>query len=128
MSELRSIAEFCNFGNMLEDMLRDKLVCGIADNVIQKRLLAEDPLTLAMVLENAKGMKSAAKNSATLNPDHQSISTQGPVHQVRTSSTVTSCYCCGRQGHQPRACKFKEANRFSCSNIGHLKKYAGRRQ
>ena len=42
-SELRSIADFYNFSNMLEDMLRDKLVCGIADNIIQKRQLAEDP-------------------------------------------------------------------------------------
>ena len=63
MSQLRSIAEFCNFGNMLEDMLRDRLVCGIADNVIQKKLLAEDPLSLAKALEIAKRMESAAKNS-----------------------------------------------------------------
>ena len=37
MSELSSIAEFCNFGNTLEDMLRDRLVYGIADNIIQKK-------------------------------------------------------------------------------------------
>ena len=69
----RSIAEFCNFGNTFDDMLRNRLVCGIADNVNQKRLLAENPLTLAKALEIAKKMESAAKNSATLNPDHQSI-------------------------------------------------------
>ena len=103
-------------------MLRDGLVCGIADNVNQKRLLAEDSL------EIAKGMESAAKNSATLNPDHQSIGAQGPVHQVQKSSTATSCYRCGRQGHHPRACKFKEAKCFSGGKIGHLKKYLGKRQ
>ena len=42
-------------------MLRDRLVCGIADNVIQKRLLAEDPLTLTKALDISKGMESAAK-------------------------------------------------------------------
>ena len=72
MSELRSIAEFCKFGNTLEDMLRDRLVCGIEDNVIQKRLLA-DPLTLAKSLKIAKRMESAAKNSATLNQDHLAV-------------------------------------------------------
>ena len=32
VSELRSLAEFCNFGTALEDMLRDRLVCGINDS------------------------------------------------------------------------------------------------
>ena len=93
----------------------------IAD-VIQKRLLTEDPLTLAKALEIAKGMESPAKNSATFNPDHQSTDTQRPVHQVQNSSTVTNCYHCSRQGHQLSTCKFKEAKCFSCSKIGHLKK------
>ena len=31
VSELRSIAEYCNFGSTLNLMLRDKLVCGILD-------------------------------------------------------------------------------------------------
>ena len=61
MSELSSIAEFCNLGNTLEDMLRDRLVCAFADNIIQKRLLVEDPLTLAKALEITKGMELAAK-------------------------------------------------------------------
>ena len=29
VSELRSLAEFCTFGTSLEDMLRDRLICGI---------------------------------------------------------------------------------------------------
>ena len=41
VSELRSLAEFCNFGTALEDMLRDRIVCGICNTQIQKRLLAE---------------------------------------------------------------------------------------
>ena len=41
VSELHSIAEHCNFGESLDDMLRDCLVCGINDEQIQRRLLAE---------------------------------------------------------------------------------------
>ena len=36
VSELRSIAEFCNYGESLNDMLRDRLVCGINDSAIQR--------------------------------------------------------------------------------------------
>ena len=42
VAELRSLSEYCEFGTMLEDMLRDRLVCGVNDCNIQ-RTLAEGP-------------------------------------------------------------------------------------
>ena len=36
VAELRSLAECCNFGQTLEAMLRDRIVCGINDNIIQR--------------------------------------------------------------------------------------------
>ena len=60
--ELRSLAEFCNFGGALEDMLRDRIVCGINDTVIQRRLLAEAKLSFAKAIELAQGMETAAQN------------------------------------------------------------------
>ena len=41
VSELRLLAEFCNYEATFDDMLRDRLVCGIHDDHIQRRLLAE---------------------------------------------------------------------------------------
>ena len=37
VSELCSIAKSCNFGDMLETMLRDHIICGINDSVIQRQ-------------------------------------------------------------------------------------------
>ena len=34
VSELRSLAKSCNFGDTLETMLRDRIVCGINDTII----------------------------------------------------------------------------------------------
>ena len=62
VAELRSLAEFCNFKNTLEDMLRDRIVCGINNGAIQKRLLAESTLTYQKALELAQGLEAAAKN------------------------------------------------------------------
>ena len=45
VSELRRLSEHCGFGESLEEMLRDRLVCGIADGRLQHRLLAEPNLT-----------------------------------------------------------------------------------
>ena len=61
VSELRSIAKRCNFSATLETMLRDRIVCGINDAVIQRRLLSEKELTFKSALEVAQGMESAAQ-------------------------------------------------------------------
>lgn len=46
VSELRAITKDCNFGSkeQLEVMLRDRIVCGIANERIQTKLLAEKNL------------------------------------------------------------------------------------
>ena len=38
MIELRKLARLCNFGNFLEQALRDRFVCGLAKASLQKRL------------------------------------------------------------------------------------------
>ena len=51
VAELRKLSEHCKFGTALNDMLWDRLVCGIVDQRIQRRLLAEPDLTFAKALE-----------------------------------------------------------------------------
>ena len=63
VSELRGLAQFCNFGESLDTMLRDRLVCGINDEAIQRRLLMEATLTLKKALEVAQGMEIASQNA-----------------------------------------------------------------
>ena len=55
------------------------------DNVIQKRLLVKDPLTLVKAMELAQGMEVAAKNAATLNPNPGVTE----VHRPNTTPTPT---------------------------------------
>ena len=60
LAELRALAQYCNFGGMLEDMLRDRLVIGINDIndlVLQRCLLAESRLTLKKAIEIALAHK-----------------------------------------------------------------------
>ena len=68
VAELRSLAEFCNFGQTLEAMLRDRIVCGINDDAIQRRLLAEPVLTFKKSLEIAQGLEATARHMRELHP------------------------------------------------------------
>jgi len=46
VAELHRLSEFCEFGETLNDMPRDRLVCGVEDRQIQRYLLCEPELTL----------------------------------------------------------------------------------
>ena len=140
VSELHSIAKYCNPGDMLETMLRDHIVCGINDAVIQCRLLSEKELTFNKALEVAQGMESAAKNIKELTiPSKQDVpSTVGPstafqesIHQVTAnpaSKAQQTCYRCGKPGHYAPSCKYKETVCNKCGKVGHLQKVCHSKQ
>ena len=61
VAELWGLAEFCNFGDTLELMLCDRLVCGINDETTQRLLLTESKLTYKKALEIATSQETAPK-------------------------------------------------------------------
>ena len=66
VAELRMIAEYCEYGPVLKDMLRDRLVCGTSNKAIQHRLLRETDLTFDAALEIALSAEAADKDSKRL--------------------------------------------------------------
>ena len=111
VAELRRIAQYCNFGDSLNDSLRDRLVCGVNEDNIQRRLLSEKVLTFDKAMEIAVSMETAKKNVDEL----QAV--PPTVHKVCS----LSCYRCGKN-HLPDECNFKGAKCFSCGKIGHIQK------
>lgn len=61
VATLRQLSEFCDFKDSLSDMLRDRLVCGVNDERIQRRLLTEAELTFDRALHLAQAAESAQK-------------------------------------------------------------------
>ena len=66
VAALHKAAEFCNYGDSLSEMLRDRLVCGITDTSVQKRLLAEKDLTLDKAFSLAQSVEIAEKGAKDL--------------------------------------------------------------
>jgi len=50
----------------LDQALRDRLVCGLSAEAIQKRILSKKELTLAKAQEIALGMEAVAKEASEL--------------------------------------------------------------
>ena len=144
VAALRQLAEHCDYGESLNDMLRDKLVCGVNHEAIQQKLMAQNPaeLTFAKAMELAQRIEIAEKDArrvTTSKDSSQSKDTPNPnaqeVHKTRTfhrkstkkeskkesrdRSTSISCHRCGGP-HLAPACKFKEAMCYACKKRGHI--------
>ena len=84
VSELRKLSEHCDFGNQLDTMIRDRLVCGVADERIQRKLLAEpSTMTLKQASTIVIGMETASRNMAQLQTTPQASSSAANVHAIR---------------------------------------------
>lgn len=51
VTALRLLSQNCEFGDLQESLLRDKIVCGITNNTVRDRLLRTDELTLAKAIQ-----------------------------------------------------------------------------
>ena len=61
LAKLRKFSEQCDFKEYLKEALRDRPVCELRSEVIQRRLPAKENLTLKKAQELALGMETAAK-------------------------------------------------------------------
>ena len=59
VAQLRKLSEYCRFGDSLDSLLRDRLVCDCNDHRLQCKLLAEDNLTFDTALKIAKAIETA---------------------------------------------------------------------
>ena len=62
VAALRNLSKHCNFGSTLNIMMRDRLVVGMDDEKIQRKLLQEPGLTFEKALEIAVAMETTNKN------------------------------------------------------------------
>ena len=123
MSELRRLSKTCNFGDLLDSMLQDRLVCGVNDDHIQRQLLQEKDLQLDRATEIALSLEVAAKELQLLHKEPGGP--LGNLHKVRSTigppkkTTHIPCYRCGKLTHEPVHCPFRLKDCFFCKKRGH---------
>uniref|UniRef100_A0A670K393 CCHC-type domain-containing protein n=1 Tax=Podarcis muralis TaxID=64176 RepID=A0A670K393_PODMU len=145
---LRQAAMHCEFRD-LDDALMDRIVCGVRDIHLQRRLLAKPDLTLQKAIEEAVASEAAERSAQEIRksssprlarepvPVHHeeasseeaSSSEDDDVHQTKRerrkfqqkSKGQPECAGCG--GNHSRAkCRFRDAICRKCSRRGHIAK------
>ena len=134
VAALRELAEHCSYGTTLKEMLRDRLVCGVNHEGIQRKLLGEKNLTYETALTLAQSIETAERESKDLRLTNPPRTSQGIHYNFRGSKPRKNaagdasvkpkvgnivCYRCGGP-HLAPACKFKETQYLYCKKKGHL--------
>lgn len=114
---LRKLATHCNFGAYLEDALRDRFVCGLQCEAMQRRLLSEVDLTLKKAMELAQGMEAAASNTRSIKGADPAIRN---IIKKKPTNPSQPCYRCGKSNHYAADCRFKDAECHQCGKKGHI--------
>lgn len=79
VTKLRKLSLTCEFGQLADQMIRDRIVCGIKDNAVRKKLLQEADLSLQKCVDICR----AAEKTPT---QIKSMNLQDEVHALNKSS------------------------------------------
>ena len=122
---LQDLAQHCIYGDKLKEIMCDRLVCGISDDRLQRRLLAELELTFEKALKVSQAIKTASRDvqDLQLHPKMMDSSvskagTQLPVHNLKAAQTWQGkttplnfinekCHACSKKGHLKKMCTAK---------------------
>ena len=103
--------------------LRDRFVCGLAHEAIQKKLLCEKELTLEKAITTALAMEKATKDANSFH-DHTAVETREHdttrQNQVFKLEKSKKCMSCGKSGHARKDCRFYNATCHNCKKRGHI--------
>ena len=115
LAKLQKFAETCEFGAYRGEAIRDRFVCGLHSQAIQRKLLAEATLTLQTAVEKALASELTDKEASGFH---------GDSHDVRkVERTFPECFRCGKANHSAEKCFHRNARCLGCQKKGHIVSY-----
>ncbi|XP_070390988.1 uncharacterized protein [Dermacentor albipictus] len=136
-TELKRLADRCEFKEMKERLIRDRFVVGLRDHLLSEELQMDPNLTLSTALAKARTSETVKKQQAELK-EHEGTIPEACVAAVKPEKTPgkskkftrghkpayreKSCSFCAGPFHPRNSCPaIQERCRF-CRTLGHFKK------
>jgi len=111
VTSLRTLAKTCNFGVLNDNLIRDRIVLGLADDSTRKKLLSEPKLTLDKCINICRANETTTKQFKEITSDEISAinyrSQKATGSPRRSASRNTGSVSAQSQANQPIIqCKF----------------------
>ncbi|XP_042144954.1 uncharacterized protein LOC121835087 [Ixodes scapularis] len=118
-ASLRELASFCDYGDGVDNVIRDQLLEGTTSRQIRERLLYEgSTLTLQRALDIGRHIEQIQREIHEV--DDASVQRVVPKKTEKSTSAKGCCYRCGSQTHNANydKCPAKNKRCRRCKKIG----------
>jgi len=122
LAELRKLADRCQHGEMRTKLIRDRFICGLHNERIQKILLTKADLTLETARDIAVAHESAEQTTAEIQHHFQ----ERKYEANQLAHKGAQCYRCDKPGHSPDQCWFRKKPYRKCGHTGYVAKVCRR--
>ena len=141
ITNLYQLVEHCEYGNLRDEMIRDRIVVGIRDSALSERLQLDPDLTLEKAKKlvrqreavheqqqflTGKSSEGAAMEAVSKNTGAKQVNKKPPRGPIQSPNRVRQqrrhqqvCSRCGRGAHSRQACPAKDAACHKCNKKGH---------
>ena len=136
ITSLYSLAEYCEYGEMKDEMIRDRIVVGIRDRALSEQLQLDAELTLEKAKKRVRQREAIQEQRVALNEGvklhsdllvdsvgsrkgkqtHRKV--RNPPAQGKVTNN-TKCTRCGKEPHARNSCPAIEAICHTCKKRGH---------
>ena len=140
---LRAMAATCNFGNLRDELIRDRIVCGISHIAVQQKLLQEPKLTLNRCLDIARSAETTTAQlkviTGHIDDSNNEVHAEGKWQRNQNTNgprrnVISDCkYCGGEHGWKKEYCPAYGKICDHCGKKNHFaatclqRKHAGKR-
>ena len=128
-STLKKLSTDCEFGQNLEERLVERIICGVNNEEVTRRLISEEDLKLDRcltvmnsyedVLQAQTGLMQRENSRVNYTASVARRPQLQPQHQDQHNGKLTPCFRC-LGNHPADSCKYTEYTCFACGKKGHL--------
>ncbi|XP_028162798.1 uncharacterized protein LOC114354567 isoform X2 [Ostrinia furnacalis] len=116
VTEIHRLAEHCEYGVLKTDLIRDRIVVGIADKSLSDRMLLKPDLTLEEAIQMGRQSEIQQEETKKMRGEVTELM------KIEKRKNTGNCWFCGKERHPREKCPAEKATCYNCKRVGHFAK------
>ena len=123
VANLKHLAATCEFGNLRDELTRDRIVWGIHDNNLRARMLQKKALTLTQAVDLRRSFKQVQVQIKQMQEVQELDKHAEPLNATSTAKPfkkIACKFCGGKHAYGRNLCPAFGKRRFNCNKPNHF--------